>query len=488
MTSTQDLGASAGRGAAVTFLAQLFRVGLQFVGIVVLARILTPNDYGLVAMVTAVIGVAEVFRDFGLSMAAVQSKALSKQQRNNLFWLNTLIGAILTVLVFFSAPLVASLFGRAELEPLTQALSVTFLLNGVSTQYRASLNRDMKFFKLNGSEIAGQALGLLIGIVAGIAGWGYWALAAQQVSQALAALVVLVIAARWLPGRYDRSVRTASFLSYGMNLLGVNLLSYASKNLSTVVIGASLGPAQLGQYNRAYQLLTLPLNQINAPATRVALPVLSRLQDSREDFDRFLVRGQSMLLHVVVFTFVLAVAMTPPLVELFLGDQWGDVVPIFRALAIAGIFQSAGYVTYWVFLAKGLTRENLYYSLVTRTLQIVLIVAAAPFGLMPIVWAYVVGVVVSWPLSLVYLRYLRAAPVGPLVSNVLAILAAYAVIGGVTYLTVVTVQVESSLLDVVIGLVVALATAALLCAVWPRYRRELRDLLRVFTKIRKKRS
>ena len=140
-----QLGRRAARGALVTVGAQGVKIVLQVVGVVVLARLLSPGDYGLVAMVTAIIGVAEIFRDFGLSSAAVQAKTLSKAQRDNLFWINTAAGGLLTVIVFFGAPLVALLYGRGELVGLTQVLAFIFVLNGMGTQFRADLDPSLTY-------------------------------------------------------------------------------------------------------------------------------------------------------------------------------------------------------------------------------------------------------------------------------------------------------------------------------------------------------
>lgn len=477
--SNSNLGRSAAGGALITLGSQGLRIGLQFISIVTLARILTPEQFGLVAMVTAVIGIAEVFRDFGLSMAAVQAPTLSRGQRNNLFWVNTLIGLILTVLTAALAPAIALLYGEPDLVTITQVLSITFFLNGLSTQYRADLTRRLKFVPLNGAEIVGQAVGLAAGISVGLIGWGFWALVVQQVVQAGVAAVLLVLAARWLPGLYDRSASIRSFFGYGMNLLGVYALAYGAKNLSGVIIGANLGAAQLGAYNRAYQLLTLPLAQLNAPSTRVALPVLSRLQEEPSRFDAFLIRGQSMLLHVVLLVFSVAAALATPLVAIVLGPQWDSVVPIFQILAIAGVAESAAYAAYWVFLARGLTRQQLYYALVMRPVQIVIVLVAAPFGLYGVVWGYTIGLLLAWPASLIYLRVLGAAPVGRMARNVGAITLAYGAAAAVTY-GVWTLTVGLSVwAQAAIGLGTMAVSLLLVCLVWPHFRADVTAIVRL---------
>lgn len=147
------LGERAAKGALITFSGQFARILLQVVSVVVLARLLTPHAYGVVAMVLAVIGIGEIFRDFGLSSAAIQSKTLSRGQRDNLFWVNAGIGLVLATIVFFAAPLIAIIYRHPEVEPLARALSLTFLMNGLATQYRADLNRRLKFMQLTTGDV-----------------------------------------------------------------------------------------------------------------------------------------------------------------------------------------------------------------------------------------------------------------------------------------------------------------------------------------------
>ncbi|GAA2239684.1 lipopolysaccharide biosynthesis protein [Herbiconiux moechotypicola] len=467
--------------------AQVLRIGIQFLGIVLLARLLTPEAYGLVAMVTAIIGIGEVFRDFGLSMAAVQSKTLSKHERDNLFWTNTAIGLVLTTIVYFCAPLVASFYGEPSLLPITQVLSLTFLLNGLSTQYRANLSRGLSFFKLNLSEILGQAVGLGAGVAVALAGYGFWALVAQQVAQALFAFIFLIIMSPWLPGWIHRDAPITRFVGFGLNLAGTQLLTYVSKNINSVIIGSTLGATPLGLYNRAFQLLTLPLNQINAPATRVALPVLSRLQDEKERFAAFILRGQVILLHLVSFIFAFSSALAVPLIALVLGNQWLGAAPIFQILAVGGVFQAASYACYWVFLAKGLTRQNLYYSLVSRVTMIGLIVVGAIWGLYGVSWAYSIGIVLFWPVGLWWISRVSDAPAKAMFTNGARAIAVYGAAGLATFFIVSLIPDLVPIADVGIGLVIMLLVLAVIYACWPAYRRDASGLVHTASLLRKRR-
>lgn len=470
------LGKLAARGALVTMGGQGFKILLQFGGIIILARLLSPTDYGLLAMVIAVVGIGEVLRDFGLSSAAIQASSVSAAQRSNLFWINSSIGLALSAAVVAGAPWIAVFYDQPLLEPIAQALAVTFLLNGLATQFRAQLNRDMRFGRLAIVEIAGQVVGLVVGVVLALKGYGYWALVAQQVSHALAMLMLYAALSGWWPGLPRRCAGMGSFLRYGWNLMLTQLIGYASRNVDALVIGQRFGAEALGLYNRAYQILMLPLNQINAPATTIALPVLSRLKAEPQRYNAFLLHGQAALLHVVVGVFAFACAQAEPLILLVLGPQWAGAVPIFQILAIGGAFQAAGYATYWVFLSKGLTGSQLRFVMVTRVVIIAAILIGSLWGVFGVAVACAAGLGFKWLLGLYWIRD-SGAPAGAMLRNGLLLLAAYSLCAAVSAL--VTAQFAASMpASIALGAAAMLATFGLLCAVWPAFRASVAAVIR----------
>lgn len=467
------LGRTAGRGASTTLAGQLVRILVQLTGIVILGRLLSPSDYGLVAAVTAIIGVGEVFRDFGLSSASIQAKELTREHRDNLFWVNTGIGAALTGIAIACSGLIAQLYDDDRLVALTQVLAATFLLNGIMTQFRADLNRNFRFLTLASTEIAAQVVGLGVGIGMALGGFGYWSLAGQQVSQGVAAVIILMIVTRWFPRWYHRAVSLKPFLKYGGNLTGALLLGYASRNTDSVVIGATLGAGPLGLYNRAFQLLLLPLNQINAPSTRVALPVLSRLQDDRARYAEFIILGQKIMLHVVTFILAFACAQALPIILISLGDQWVGSAPIFQILSVSGFFQAAAYATYWVFLSKGIMRQHLYYSLATRPLLIVLVIVGAIWGVYGVAAGYSIGVALIWPAGLLWLSKVSDAPVREMFFSGGRAVIGYGVGTVASWAGTLWVPADDPLLSLVVGFGILLATTGLVMLVWPQFRRDV---------------
>lgn len=471
-TSQRSLASRAAGGAAVTMAGQATKMVVQFGGIVLLARLLTPHDYGLMAMVTAIVGVAEILRDFGLSSAAIQARQVSRAQRDNLFWINSGIGLTLSLAVFVSAQAIATFYAEPVLVAISQALAVTFLLNGMTTQYRAHLSRGLKFGQVALSDVGAQIAGLVAGVGAALLGWGYWALVLQQVVQAVVNLAIAAVCAGWLPRGYRRAAPMRGFLSFGWNLMAAQLLGYASRNVGQVIVGARTGAEALGLYNRAFQLLMMPLNQINAPATTVALPVLSQLQDERERFGAFLLRGQTVMVHLIVALFAFACAQALPLMVLVLGGQWRDAVPLFQVLTLGGIFQAAAYAAYWVFLAKGLMRQQLVYSIVARVLLIACIGIGAHWGVMGVAVSYSFGLFLLWPLSLLWIGRVSDAPALALFNNGLRAFVGYGLAAALSWYA--SWRIGGPLWQV---LAVGSAAMALGCIAvflaWPAFRRDV---------------
>jgi O-antigen/teichoic acid export membrane protein len=454
-------------------VGQLIRIVIQLTGIVILGRLLGPSDYGLIASVTAIIGIGEVFRDFGLASAAVQAKELSKNQKDNLFWANTLIGAALTGIAFACAPLIAGLYGDDRLVQLTQVLSFTFLLNGLATQFRAHLTRNLRLFTFAATEIGAQVGALLVGIGMALGGFGFWALAGQQLSQGLLMLLILLVVGRWLPGGFHRRTTMAHFFKYGSGLAGSQLLGYTSRNVDSVVIGATLGAGPLGLYNRAFQLLMLPLNQINAPSTRVALPVLSRLQNDPKRYGEFILLGQAIMLHIVTLVLAFSCAQATPVIEIALGDQWLAAAPIFQILSIAGFFQAAAYASYWVYLSKGITKQNFYLALFTRPIMIGCILLGSLWGVHGVAAGYALGVGLIWPISLIQISRVTDAPALRMFLTGARALVGYSVATAVSYASTLWLPGGMPLLNLLVGGAAMVAALAVVALVWPAFRRDL---------------
>ncbi|NLF05398.1 MAG: lipopolysaccharide biosynthesis protein [Actinomycetales bacterium] len=466
------LAQRAARGTAATLLAQLARFVLQFGSVLVLARLLVPADFGIVAMVTAVIGIAEIFRDFGLSAAAIQAPELSREQRTNLFWANSVLGVACAFAAVALTPALVALYDEPRLGSVVPALAGVFVLSGLNSQYRASLTRDMRFGALAASDVIAQAVGAAVAIGLAWAGAGLWALVAQQLVVALTSLTVNAGNARWLPGRPVRGAPIRGFMRYGSGFLGAQSLMYATSNIDAVVVGAAWGKVEIGLYSRAYQLLMVPLNQINAPLTRVALPVLSRIQEDTARLARYVGRAQLVVCYVTTLVLAVAAALAEPLVHVLFGPGWEGVAPIFAILAIGGIFRAAASVAYWTYLARALTGAMFRLQLWTRPLMVAVIVAGTPWGGRGVATGVAIAYAGYWVASLVDVGRRTGIPVAPYFGKaIFALLAVAAPAASAAWGA--SLAVEGAPVRVLLGLAAAAGALGLLWLAVPAVRRDL---------------
>ncbi|MFD4957926.1 lipopolysaccharide biosynthesis protein [Microbacterium sp. NPDC058389] len=365
-----DLSSRASRGAALTAGGLWLKTLIQLASTMVLARLLDQSDFGLVAMIMAIVGVADLVRDFGLTGAILQSRDLTSRQWSGLLWFSTLLGTVLMIGVAVAAPLIAALYGEERLIMLTIAIAPTLLVNGLAMPMQAAVQRRLQFGTLAMIDVVSMAVGVALSIVAALLGWGVWSLVVLAGAGQVYRLVALWIAARPRFGRprIGRDIRP--FVSTGGSIFGVQLLNYAARNLDNVIIGQQLGPAALGQYSRAYALFLLPQQQLTAPLGRVALPVLSRLQDDGERYRRYVRSALAVIGYLALPAYAVAAAVAHPLMLVLLGPGWDAAADAFALLSIAGVAQAVGNVQGWMFISLGRAHRQLVYYLITRPLVI----------------------------------------------------------------------------------------------------------------------
>jgi PST family polysaccharide transporter len=432
---TTGLGLAAARGTGITLSMQGVRFVLQFISLVVLARLLNPADFGVVAMVTSVVGIADILRDFGLSSAAIQAKELNNAERSNLFWVNVGIGTAGAAAILAGIPLIGRLYGQHGLAPIIFSLAWVLIISGVNTQFSAELTRSLRFKALAFADIGAQALGVGAAIAVAAAGGRYWAIVVQQLVVAVMTLTFNVSVCRWRPGWPQRAVSIRRFFRFGFGVFGSQLISYFTKNIDNVAIGAYWGAGPLGLYSRAYQLLMTPLNQINAPLTRVALPVLSQVQDDDVVFARYLKKAQLVGCYLTATIFALCAALANPMVDVLFGHKWHKVAPIFALLAIGGVFRSIAQISYWIYLSRGKTGAQLRLYLVLRPVMIGIILAGLPWGPIGVAITCSIAYFLYWVVSLWHVGRATKVDTRPLFRNaVRSLVLVCAPTGGVAFL------------------------------------------------------
>lgn len=338
--------------------SQAISVGIQLVSTIVLARLLTPEAYGLVGMVMVVIAFAALFKDLGLSSATIQRESITSAQVSVMFWINTCVGALLSLLVALSAPLVVWFYGKPELLWVTVALGGNILLSSLGAQHSALLTRQMRFKDLAVARLSGAVGALIISCAAAFAGWAHWALVAGAIGGSVIQTALFWLFSPWCPGLPQRNTGARSMVRYGLNLTGFELVNFFSRNLDNILIGRVWGDAALGFYSRAYRLVLFPVSQIRTPLVAVAMPALARLQAEPQRFRNYYCRLLSILALACMPLSAFIVVGAEPLILTLLGAKWQAVAPIASWLAVAAFLQPVAGLFGAVLMAKGLANRH----------------------------------------------------------------------------------------------------------------------------------
>src|SRR5215469_3875715 len=296
----QDLKANTIRGGLARLCAQAASFLVRVGSLMVLARLLSPNDFGLVGMVTAFTGVLALFRDFGLSAAAVQHTTITEQQISALFWINLLLGTALSLIALAMAPVMVAFYDEPRLFGVTAVLAAGFVFNAAGIQHSALLQRQMRFTTLAVIGVASLLVGTVIAIVGAKAGYGYWALVAMSVTSPLVATIGFWMTTGWLPMMPRRRAGIRSMMHFGGALTFTGLLVYIGYNAEKVLIGRFWGADAIGIYGRAYQLVNIPTENLNSAVGEVAFSALSRLQDDPVRLKSYFLKGFALVLGLTL--------------------------------------------------------------------------------------------------------------------------------------------------------------------------------------------
>jgi O-antigen/teichoic acid export membrane protein len=327
-----------------TTSAAMFRAILQIAQVVVLARLLAPADYGLMAMVSVVLGFAGMFADLGVNSAFVQSQNVTQEQRSSLFWLNVALSAGLSLLVIVLSPLFAWFFGDARLTPLMMLSASTFVISALGLQVRMSAEKELDFRPVVLLEIAAAVLGFVTALAAAFSGWGVYALVVGSIVAALtgAAFAWLFIARGWRPMWRLRMEDVRPYLRFGGALVANNIVNQINMSVDLFLGGRLLGATQLGLYSVPRNLILQIQMMVNPVITRVGFPLIAQVQHDVARVRSIYLKTLNMTASTNAPVYVGIAFFAPDIVQVMLGAGWQKAAPLLRILAVWGLFRSVG--------------------------------------------------------------------------------------------------------------------------------------------------
>lgn len=371
---------------------------LKLASTVILARLLDPTDFGLIGMVLAVTAFATIFRDLGLSTAALQATHLSAPQQSTLFWINAIVGTGLTLLVAGMAPAIAHLYQQPALVGPTLLMSTMFAIAGLGSQHSAHMQKRMRFGPRMVAILSGSLASLVVAVVMAMAGQRYWSLAWSVVAGSAVTTLLFILLSNFKLTRPAPVTDVRPLLRFGGHVAGFEFVNYLHRNLDKILVGRFAGAETLGLYGRAYQLATLPISLLRQPIVAVALPTLSRLGDQPEATKSYFIRVTSVLGFVTLPVMALIGVAAEPLIVVALGETWREAVPLLQLLAIAGFIQPVVSLRGTLLLALGRSREYMRWGFWNALTMSAAFVVGIRWGAIGVATAYTATTyLLLWP-------------------------------------------------------------------------------------------
>lgn len=375
-----DLKEKAIRGGFAKAIVQGTSLVLRMGSLMILARLLDPRDFGLVGMVTAITGVLNLFRDFGLSTAVVQRSSVSDQQISTLFWINILVGGILGTLTLTMAPIIAWFYHEPRLVWVTAALACGFLFNAAGVQHGTILQRQMRFTTLASIDILSLVLSVSSGILMAVAGYRYWALVVMTLMGPFVSTICVWAITKWIPGKPQRHAGLGSIVRFGGTITLNGIIVYVAYNLEKVLLGRFWGADVVGIYGRAFQISNMPTENLNSSIGGVAFSALSRVQDDAKRLRSYFLKGYALVLTLTLPITLLSALFANDTILVFLGPRWKEAIPIFRLLAPTILIFAMINPFSWLLFALGKVGRSLKIALVIAPLVITGYVLGLPYG------------------------------------------------------------------------------------------------------------
>ncbi len=423
------LRAAAARGAFWNVAVNFGSQAVTFLVFLVLARLLPPEDIGVVAAANAILGFLWILVDQGISTAIVRMPSTTDRTLNTAFWLIAATTSMATLGVMLAAPAVANLYHSPMLESVLRALICGTAMSALGSVPSAILLRDLRFAAHAGRRLVAVIMGGVVGLVMAFGGYGVWSLVGKQLTEAVVDLALLWAVTRWLPGLKTSRVEAAPMLSFGVRIAGSNLASFGIRRADEFLVGMYLGSVQLGIYAVAMRAVVL-LNEVCVSAIyKTAVPILARIQGDREKLGRACLEGLQ-LTSAVVFPLFAGLALTAPeaIVTLF-GDRWTVSVRAMQLLSLAALPATVALMSDPLMIATERASWVFRLTLLRSALTLGGLLVAVRFGIEAIAAVSIVRAVLYLPVSAYVMRRLAGLGAASLFSGVFGPTASIAVMG-----------------------------------------------------------
>lgn len=396
-----DLGRKSLHSGVAFFAARGVNMFVQVSSTILLARLLSPHDYGLVAMVFAFVGFAPMLIDLGTTDATVQRKSITHAGASALFWLKLAIAGAMALLLAGSSGLIATFYGEPELTQIALLSPLTFVISALSVQHLALMRRAMQFKRLAMIEVSSNVISSAIAIAMAFTGWGYWALVAKPILQSAFSTAAAWASCPWLPGRPRYSSEAKELVTFGMGVTGFTMTDYVAQSADKIALGYFYGAGPLGYFQNA-QLLYNNALSLFGQLHDVAVSGLSKLTNDVDELKRSWASALSLLSFFSMLAFAGLAVTGQDFVVLLMGEKWRPAGPLLCIFAARGIVHIVERTLGWLHVAAGRSDRWMRWGLFSAAFQLATLLAGLPFGLIGVATAYAIATYCLFVPALVY--------------------------------------------------------------------------------------
>lgn len=373
-------------------ISQIIRLILQYTTTIILVNLISPNDFGLMAMAVIVIGFLEIFKDLGLSSAVIQKENPSEDLKSSIFWINVSFGIMISLVIYLAAPIVAFLYNSNAVKPILEVLAITFSISGLSMIQKAIFEKELAFKLLSKIELSASTAAFITAIVLAIYGYGVWSLVFQAMVNVFVSTFLLLFFSKWKPKFLFKFSEVKLVAHYSLNLLGFNVVNYFARNSDYFLIGKYLGETELGHYYLAYRLMLYPIQNITMVISRVLFPSFSLIKND-DDKLRYMFTQVTNGIALITFPMMTGLALVSyNFSEVFIKSGWDTnlVAQLIIILAPIGALQSVISTVGNIYQAKGKTNWMLRWSLFYTSITVIGFLIGLKWGVIGVAVSYLV--------------------------------------------------------------------------------------------------
>lgn len=382
-----DLRGRSVRAALSSSTVAMVEFALRMGSTAVLARLISPEHFGLIMMVAAVTAIADQFRDLGLSLATVQRPSITHEEATNLFWINLGVGAMLALVISASSPLIAAYYAEPRLIPVTCVLAANFVFGGLMTQHQAMLTRQLQLGHTAVVRLGSTALSTALAIFLAWQGAGYWALVFREIARSALLAAGMWRCFRWIPSLPFRGTSVREIVRSGLHFSGANIFGACAGGADRFIFGRTLGAEPVAIFRQAYMLLLAPMDQVLNPLFGVSTPGMSQLQSDGRRYERYYLKLVSLVCLATMPASVFVAIYADEVTRILLGPKWSACAPIVAIFCLSVFIRQPIESTSMILVTRQQSKRYMVLSFVQNAAGVVALLIGVQWGLHGAAWA-----------------------------------------------------------------------------------------------------